>query len=204
MSNVILIGAGEHARVVLDSLQAAGRSVIVMFDPKYDGQNFMNTAVHGTYRHDLHTGSEAIVAIGANDVRQRLSREVRHAFTTSVDKTAIVSQYSTIGRGSMVLHGVIIQQGSVVGQHVIVNTAAHIDHDCEISDFVHIAPGASLCGRISVGEGTLLGAGSIVIPGIKIGQWCTIGAGSVITRDIPDYAVVVGNPGRVIRYNKPS
>ncbi|MBL7840248.1 MAG: acetyltransferase [Cyclobacteriaceae bacterium] len=204
MGNVILIGAGEHARVVLDSLQAAGRSVIAMFDPKYDGQNFMNTAVHGTYRHDLHTRSEAIVAIGANDVRQRLSREVRHSFTTSVDKTASVSKYSTIGRGSMVLHGVIIQQGSVLGQHVIVNTAAHIDHDCEISDFVHIAPGASLCGRISVGEGTLLGAGSIVIPGIKIGQWCTIGAGSVITRDIPDYAVVVGNPGRVIRYNKPS
>ncbi|HMV08959.1 MAG TPA: acetyltransferase [Cyclobacteriaceae bacterium] len=204
MHNVILIGAGEHARVVLDSLHAAGRTVLAMIDPKFDGQQFMNTPVLGFYKSELYPESEAIVAIGANHVRQQLSQDIKHPFTTSIDKTAIVSRYATIGKGSMVLHGVILQQGTVLGKHVIVNTAAHIDHDCKISDFAHIAPGSSLCGRISVGEGALIGAGSIIIPGIKIGAWCTVGAGSVVTRDIPDHAVAVGNPARIIRYNKPA
>lgn len=84
---------------------------------------------------------------------------------------------------------------------MIVNTGASVDHDCKIDDFVHISPRATLCGNVIVGEGTQVGAASVIIPGIKIGKWCTIGAGTVIIRDVPDYAVVVGNPGKVIKFN---
>lgn len=203
MSKVIIIGAGEHARVVLDSLQSANREVLALFDTRYDGQQFMNMKVFGAYTPDQFTEAGAIVAIGANDIRKMVCATVKHPFAASIDKTAVVSRHATIGKGSMVLHGAIIQQGSAIGEHVIVNTAAHIDHDCKISDFVHLAPGSSLCGRITVGEGTLVGAGSTIIPGIRIGAWCTVGAGSVVTRDLPDYAVAVGNPAKIIRYNKP-
>jgi acetyltransferase-like isoleucine patch superfamily enzyme len=71
-----------------------------------------------------------------------------------------------------------------------------------VEDYVHIAPRVVLCGNVQIGTGTLVGAGATVIPGKKIGRWVTIGAGSVVTRDIPDYAVAVGHPARVIKFNR--
>jgi acetyltransferase EpsM len=71
-----------------------------------------------------------------------------------------------------------------------------------LADFVHISPGASLAGNVSVGEGTHIGIGSSIIQGVSIGKWVTIGAGTVIISDVPDHAVVVGVPGKIIKYNK--
>ena len=68
-----------------------------------------------------------------------------------------------------------------------------------MEDFVHISPNAALAGSITVGEGTHIGIGASVIQGIKIGKWATIGAGAVIIRDVPDFATVVGNPGKIIK-----
>ena len=84
---------------------------------------------------------------------------------------------------------------------VIINTAAIIEHDCNLEDFVHVSPSATLSGNVSVGTGTLIGTGAIVIPNIKIGNWCTIGAGAVIIDDVPDGATVIGNPAKIIKYN---
>ena len=58
-----------------------------------------------------------------------------------------------------------------------------------------------MAGNVAVGEGTQIGIGAAVIQGVTIGKWATIGAGAVIIEDVPDFAVVVGNPGRVIKMN---
>jgi acetyltransferase EpsM len=71
-------------------------------------------------------------------------------------------------------------------------------------DFAHISPGAHLAGNVTVQEGAHVGIGASIIQGITIGKWATIGAGTVIIQDVPDYAVVVGIPGKVIRYNQPT
>jgi len=70
-----------------------------------------------------------------------------------------------------------------------------------IEDFVHISPNSALAGGVEIGEGSQIGIGASVIQGIKVGKWCVIGAGAVIINDIPDYSVVVGNPGRIIKKN---
>ena len=77
-----------------------------------------------------------------------------------------------------------------------------MEHDVQIEDFVHISPGSVITGGIKIGEGTQVGAGATVIPGITIGKWVTIGAGAVVINDIPDFAVVVGNPAKIIKFNK--
>lgn len=94
----------------------------------------------------------------------------------------------------------LINASVTIGMHCIINSGAIVEHDCKIADFVHICPGAKLAGGVEIGEGTMVGLGSNVIQGIKIGKWVTIGAGAVIIQDIPDYAVVVGNPGKIIKY----
>jgi acetyltransferase-like isoleucine patch superfamily enzyme len=99
------------------------------------------------------------------------------------------------------LHHAVIQADAVLGRHVIINTAATVDHNCVIDDFVHIAPGVILAGNVRVGENTLIGAGSIVAPGLTIGKNCFVAAGSVVTINIPDGATVRGNPARIISRN---
>ena len=95
-----------------------------------------------------------------------------------------------------------INPGAEIGKHCIINTASIVEHDCKIADFVHISPNASLAGNVTVEEGAHIGIGSSIIQGVTIGKWAVIGAGSVILKNVPDFATVVGNPGRVIKINK--
>ncbi|HTF20620.1 MAG TPA: acetyltransferase [Chryseolinea sp.] len=198
-TKTILIGGGQHAQVVLDCLLACGVDVVALFDPARSGEMF-GVPQRGEYdpAFDLH--ARAIVAIGDNATRKRASEHVAHHFTNAIHHSVLLSPSATVGVGNMILHGAIIQALARLGNHTIVNTGAQIDHDCVISDFVHVAPRAVLCGSVSVGEGTLIGAGATVTPGIKVGRWALVGAGAVVIEDVPDHAVVVGNPGRLIRY----
>ena len=201
MDEIILQGGGEHARVVLDCLQSCNVNVVAIFDPQYNGSLF-GVPQRGQYDSSLVPGAKAIVAIGDNATRKRVVGKTTHAFGTAVHGSAIVSDHARYGVGSMILHGAIIQAQTRIGEHCIINTRAQVDDDCEISDFVHIAPGAVICGTVQVGEGAFVGGGAVIIPGKKIGAWATIGAGAVVVSDVPDYAVVVGNPAKIISYRR--
>lgn len=203
MNKVIIQGGGEHARVVLDCLQAQGVQVMALFDPKYSG-DLWGVPQRGAYDPSFMPEARAVVAIGNNAVRKHVAAITRHEYMNAVHPSVIASSRASWGTGNMIMHGVIIQAQARMGNHCILNTGVRVDHDCSLDDFVHIAPGAVLCGTVSVGEGTFIGAGAVVIPGRKIGAWATIGAGAVVTRDIPDYAVAVGNPARVIKYTTAS
>jgi acetyltransferase EpsM len=142
-----------------------------------------------------------IIAIGDNLIRKKLSKNNNANFIKLIHPKTTISPFATIEKGTVVMAGSIINSDSKIGAHCIINTRALIEHDCTIGNFAHISPKAALAGNVTVGEGTQIGLGAIVIQGIKIGKWVTIGAGAVIIKDVPDYAVVVGNPGRVIKYN---
>jgi sugar O-acyltransferase (sialic acid O-acetyltransferase NeuD family) len=195
---IVLQGGGDHARVVLDALLDQQRNVIGIFDPNQRGVLF-GVKQLGAYRSDFETTAMTIISIGDNAIRKKIASASRHAFTKVVHRSAEISRFATVGNGSMVLHRSVVQAQSVIGEHVIVNTGAQIDHDCTIGDFAHIAPGSVLCGTVTVGEGTFVGAGSVIIPKIKVGKWCIIGAGSVVIRDVPDYTMVLGNPARAVK-----
>lgn len=195
MNSFILQGGGEHARVVLDALLASGHSVQAIFDPKNSG-SIMDVPQRGPYQPEFEKSARAIVAIGDNALRKRVVGQTKHAFGQVIHPSAVVSTTTQIGDGTMVLHGVIVQAFAVIGKHVILNTGSRVDHDCKLGDYVHVAPGAILCGTVEVGEGALIGAGSVVLPGRRIGAWAVVGAGSVVTHNVPDNAVVKGNPAR--------
>ncbi len=90
----------------------------------------------------------------------------------------------------------IINAHAQIGAGVIVNSGSIIEHDCNIGDFSHIAPSATLCGNVHIGDCTHIGAKSVVIEGKNIGKHCFIGAGSVVVSNIPSYKKVVGNPAK--------
>jgi sugar O-acyltransferase (sialic acid O-acetyltransferase NeuD family) len=196
-NSIIIQGGGEHAKVVLDCLQAQGEHIIGLCDARLSGTLF-GVPQLGEYDPSFEKHALSIVAIGDNTIRKRAAEKSAHAFTNAIHPSAIMSAYATCGVGNMILHGVIVQAQTKIGDHCILNTGAQIDHDCIIENYVHIAPGVVLCGRVTIGEGAFIGAGAVLIPGVKVGAWATVGAGAVVIGDIPVGAVAVGNPARVV------
>ena len=200
-TKVLLQGGGGHAKVVLDLLLGEGIVVPALVDAKFTGDMFGVPRMK-EYDPTFERDAFVIVAIGDNAIRKRVAESTKHTFTNAIHRSAIISSSVTLGLGNMILHGAIVQAQSTIGNHVIINTGAQVDHDCVVEDFAHIAPRVVLCGNVTVGEGTLIGAGATVIPGKKIGKWATIGAGAVVVKDIPDFAVAVGHPARIIKTNR--
>jgi sugar O-acyltransferase (sialic acid O-acetyltransferase NeuD family) len=194
------MGGGGHAKVVIDCLMAQGNEVVAVFDKKNNGP-LLGINRYATYKKDLHKDARIIIAIGDNKVRKKLLKNISHDFVNAIHPSAMVSSFASMGDGCMILHRAVIQAGTSVGNHVIINTGSQVDHDGSIGDFVHIAPRAVLCGNVAVGEGTLIGAGAVVLPGVKIGKWVTVGAGAVVTKNVGDYAIVAGVPAKLIGLN---
>lgn len=199
MKEIALIGAGGHAKVVFEIIEESGGTVVFINDAD---KNI--TSLHGSeVSTDLPPAEHAvIVSVGSNAVRKKIASALSNPVATAIHPKATVSKRSVIGEGTVVMAGATINSDAVIGRHCIINTNASVDHDCVVGDYVHIAPGVALAGSVSIGEGTLVGVGSNIIPGITVGKWAIIGAGSVIISDVPDYAVVVGVPGDIIKYNQ--
>jgi sugar O-acyltransferase (sialic acid O-acetyltransferase NeuD family) len=195
-----ILGTGGHAKVILDIAKQTNQVIEAFYDDNSQiyNTNFNGYNIIGPIK-EL-TNKNAIIAIGNNKIRKEICNRVNKVkWKTLIHSATIISENVVIGDGSLIVAGAILQTCTIIGKHCIVNTNASIDHDCVINDFVHISPSATLCGNVSVGEGTHIGAGTTVIPNIKIGKWCVIGAGAVITKDVPDYSLVVGVPGRIIK-----
>ncbi len=194
-----LYGAGGHAKVIIDILNASSKKITKIFD-----DNEIITNLHGicVSLPDFFDDDEFIISIGNNHIRKLVSKKMQHAkFGIAIHPSAIISPYAEIGEGSVIMQGAIIQSAAKIGRHCIINTGASVGHDCTIGDFVHISPKVALCGNVTVGEGTHIGVGSSIVPGINIGSWSLVYAGSVVTRNLPDRCVAGGNFCEIKRKN---
>lgn len=204
---ILVIGAGGHGQVVADILlrmKDAGSELSVVGylddDSSLVGQQFLGVRVMGRVADRASVPHDAVVvAVGGNRTRQRLAADLAgqgERFAVACHPKAIIAPGVVIGPGSMVCAGVVINPGSVVGAHVILNTACTVDHHNRIGDHAHIAPGVHLGGDVRVGEGTLVGIGSSVLPQRSVGDWTVVGAGSVVNRDLPSNVTAFGIPAR--------
>jgi len=199
LENYILYGSGGHAKVVMECLSSENKVVEGFFDDASQSTHFQNLPNFGLYDNAKKPESFVLITIGNNRIRQLVSQKISHKFGASVFSHNIISPSVKISEGSMVLQGAVLNIGSVIGKHVIINTRAVVEHDCIIEDFVHLAPGSVVCGNCRIGEGTLIGANAVVAPNLTIGKWCQISAGSSVLEDIPDNSLVMGVPGKVIK-----
>ncbi|MFN4146657.1 MAG: acetyltransferase [Runella sp.] len=200
---MLLYGASGHAKVIISCLNASGIAVSQIFDDDLTKKDLWGIPVVGVYTPNIAIDEPLIISIGNNAIREKVAASIRHWFGVALHPKALIDDSVKIGEGSVILHGAVVQADTQIGKHVIINTLSSVDHDCVIEDFVHIAPRATLCGSISVGKGTLIGAGAVITPNLRIGKGCLIAAGSVVTKNIPDYAVVRGNPAKVLKIITP-
>ncbi|MFN3020921.1 acetyltransferase [Chryseobacterium sp. TY3] len=197
--SLYLYGASGHGKVVLEIAEALKIPVEAFIDGDQTKLNLLSYPIV----HHVPENVEITLSLGNNVTRKNIANQLSdYVFKTLIHPNAQISKRAELGAGSVVMAGVSINSCSKIGEHCIINTNAAVDHDCILEDFVHISPNASLAGNVKIGELTQIGIGSCVIQGVKIGKNCMIGAGSVVIRDIPDNAIVVGNPARIIKYRQ--
>ena len=203
--NVVLIGAGGHAKVVIEILQSTKYVVSYCIGdtdavdeclgvPVLKGDHWLQKLYDsGYYR--------AFIGIGSNQLRLKLAdlvQNIGYELVRAVSSSAIISPTAIIGSGVAVMSGVVINADAEINDLSIINTSAVIDHDCIIGKGVHVAPQSALAGKVSVGEGSFLGIGCRILPGISIGEWSVIGAGAVVTENISSNVTAVGVPAKAL------
>ena len=200
---VYILGAGGHAKVILDTLFASGVEVMGVLDPQPQTREVLGVPVLGgdEYLNNLPTTEICLAnGLGANPYifKRRLifntMKDRGFTFKSMQHPSAIVSTTVKLGEGCQIMAGAIVQPGVTLGENTVVNTGASIDHDCVISSHSFIAPGVTLCGDIKISHSVFIGAGAVVLPGVYIGENTIVGAGSVVTKSIPERSIVVGNP----------
>jgi sugar O-acyltransferase (sialic acid O-acetyltransferase NeuD family) len=143
-----------------------------------------------------------ICAISINRVRLRLSELARakgFQLATAIHPRSIIAQGVSIGAGSVIHPGAVVNTAATLGENVVVATCASVDHENTIEDGAWINAGTTLGGRVFVGRATTVEIGAVVAGRIRIGADSVVGAGSVVLHDIPDNVLAYGTPAKVIR-----
>lgn len=196
-----IYGASGHAKVIIDIAKSMDIPIDTIFD---DNLQLIEVSGYPVIHHlsDELLICGTVLAIGNNKTRKMVAKKFNGKFQKGIfHSSAVLAPTVIIGDGSVVMANASVNADVIIGNHCIINTGATVEHECQLGDYVHISPNSALAGDVIVGEGSHIGIGAVVIPGVKIGKWVTIGAGAVVLEDIPDFAVVVGNPGKIIKYN---
>ncbi|MEZ5751826.1 MAG: NeuD/PglB/VioB family sugar acetyltransferase [Paracoccaceae bacterium] len=192
---MILIGAGGHAKVVFDALEAGGYNMSELQLRADKSAPFMGRPVSTPEVLPEIKDMDCHVAIGSNEIRHKLIRdlgEVHGRLRSIRHPRATVSAHARIGDGCFVAAHACVSTDAQLGRGVIVNHGAVVEHDCVIGDAVHVAPGAILGGGVKIGDLVLVGANATVLPGLAVGAGAIIGAGAVVTKNVPEGGVWIG------------
>jgi sugar O-acyltransferase (sialic acid O-acetyltransferase NeuD family) len=208
---VVGIGAGGHAKVVIDILNLMkGYELVGLLDLD---QSLWETTVMGvsvlgddSLLPQLQRDGVGLAFIGVGSAadtgpRKRIYQDATATGFKIVDAihpNAVIALSAVIGDGATVMAGTIINPGAKLGNNVIINTGSVVEHDCTIGDHAHIATGARLAGTVSVGSGAHIGAGAVVRQSINIGERAIVGAGAVVVKDVEPDTTVVGVPAKTL------
>ncbi len=209
---LVILGAGGHGRVVLDAALSSGAASQVVF---LDGnEHLWRRAVDGTevlggddLLPDLPEMGITHFIVGVGNVtggrsrKQLYERGLGAGLTplTIAHPSICLSSRSSIGVGTYLGPGAVINTGAVIGDNVIVNSGAILEHDCRIGSHAHIASAACLGGGVEIGEGALVGSGGVIRQGLKVHEGAIVGSGAVVVADVPPEIVVAGVPARRLR-----
>jgi sugar O-acyltransferase (sialic acid O-acetyltransferase NeuD family) len=208
---IVIIGAGDHGRSVLEILRQASRvgprlEVIGFLDdaaqkkgatigglPVLGGLEWALTSHQSDYGY--------VMAVANTKAKERIAREIgsRSArFVSAIHPSVILAGGVRIEPGAILNAGVVVAYDTLIDAHSTVNLNATIGHDCVVGRFATIAPGANIAGRVRVGEGCDVGMNASIAAGLTLGEWSSVGIGSVVIRNVPARDHVFGNPARRI------
>jgi sugar O-acyltransferase (sialic acid O-acetyltransferase NeuD family) len=200
---IIIIGAGGHARSCIEVIEQQGQykiaGLVGLPEQRHSKQlGYVVVASDDALDELAKSYHYAFIAIGHVKTAEPRIRLYHHAkeygfqFPAIIAPTAYVSRHAVIGAGSIVMHGAVVNAGARVGDNCIINTRALIEHDTNIDDHCHIATGSILNGDVTVYSGSFIGSGSTVKEGVLIGKGCLVGMGLTVRHRLADYTCYTG------------
>ena len=203
MKRLATLGGSGHGKVLAEIAELQGWDEIHFFDDswpeKVENGPWSVVGNSGQLLSSLSLYQGVIVAIGNNQVRlEKVNQlEAKQAnLVNLIHPSAVISKYAKLEQGSVVMANAVINPFASVGKAGIVNTGATIDHDCELSDGVHVSPGANLAGGVKVGTCSWIGAGSAVRQLVTIGDNVVVGLSSAVVADLASDRTFVGVPAK--------
>ncbi|MCR2802507.1 acetyltransferase [Paenibacillus soyae] len=209
VKNIIVFGAGGHAKTVIDTLEKQGlyRIAGLLDGGKPAGSVIYGYEVLGNEEWLADRAGEiegAIVAIGDNWRRSQVADAIRSLapdlpFVSAIHPAAHIARGARIGAGSVIMAGAVLGSDAELGEHGIMYPGASIDHDCRIGRFVSWAPRSVSGGNVTVGDFSAIAIGAVLIHSVTVGEHCVVGAGSTVIRSIPSNTVAFGTPAKPVR-----
>jgi len=206
IEKIVLIGGGGHCKSIIDSIICLNKYEIVgIVDSKENiGKNINSIPIIGEdklltdlYAKGIKSAFITVGSIGYCHIRERLynfAKNIGFTIPNIIDSTSILAHSVTLGEGTFIGKGCIVNSDTTLGDMVIINSGAIIEHDCRIGNFVHIAPGVTISGNVKIGQYTHIGVGSTIIQGITIGNQTLVGASSLVLKNIDSGLKVFGIP----------
>ena len=146
--------------------------------------------------------ADFFVAIGNNATRETVQTKLEYegaSIATLIHPNAVIGYKVSVGIGTVIMAGTVINSASTIGKGCIINTNSSVDHDCILEDYVHVSPGVSLAGTVKVGKGSWIGIGGVISNNINICSGCMLGAGAVVIKDITEPGTYVGIPAAKVK-----
>lgn len=204
-SPVFVIGKGGHAITVSETIRRQQKCHFAGF---VEPRNFSErpSDLIDSVSEAMREFPDAlwVIGLGDNIIRSKINsylvthyRDIR--FHTCIDPSAVVFESSSIGEGSVVMAGAVVGAQARVGRHCIINTNSSIDHESSVADFASLGPNSSIAGKSSIGTKSHLGIGANVIEKVSLGDNSIVGGGSIVTRNLGENGVFLGSPARLVR-----
>jgi sugar O-acyltransferase (sialic acid O-acetyltransferase NeuD family) len=216
---VVLLGAGGFAAIIHEILKTRSDVLLIGCTDKALGISERSIDEGVTLRilgdddvlprlADQYPGLQAVFSLGPDlmDVRARLIRRLdaeKIPSMTAIHRSAVISSMAKIGDGTVVRGGAIVSASSQIGRCCLVNLSASIDHDAHLGTNVYIGQGAKISSHVQVGDNVVIEMGASINSRVTIGEGARVTGGAFVNTDVPEHAVVVGVPARVVRYVNP-
>lgn len=196
MKSLVLIGNGGHCRSCIEVIETSKEFKIkgLISHPNNSIKTFMNYKVIGNddnLDNCFAKGDQALICIGQiSSAEKRVNifyslEKKGISMATIKSKFSIVSRYSSIGKGSAIMHNVTVNANAYIGVNCILNTNSLIEHDARVGNHCHISTGAIVNGAAEIGNECFIGSGAIIREGVKIGDKSIISSGQIVMADLP-------------------
>jgi len=213
-NGILLWGGKSKARILNEMLIESGvGEATLIFDSTLEEARFPHNAFFTNdiqrLKERISQVSHYVVCIGGEHGFARVKtaeclERLGLQSITMIHDRAFVEPTTSLGIGCQIMPAAVIHKFSTIGDHVIINTNACIDHECILNEGVHVMGCASVAGKVVIGKYATIGTNATILPFLNIGEGAFVGAGAVVTSDVEPFAVVAGVPAKKLRENVPS